>query len=218
MTSLSTIIMSVAQRRLFNLFKQLKHHEKGDLKIVAPRKTNSNDAVDEKNLRPIENIWETQMEFKCFGCSTHSKFGLKLTFQRDDAEQVYSSFEISEHYTSFESVVHGGILAVVIDDIAFWTVFSKFRKIALTIGMRIEFKRVAHPNTKLVARGRLAKQVDKNRLSVFVDIFNNNETENAKFLICTATVDFQFPTTKQIERMFGGNFITKYKNQVHFEE
>lgn len=63
------------------------------------------------SLSKIENIFDINPLFQCFGCSTHSKTGLKLNYFRDEqTEQVFSFFELDKEFTSFVDILHGGVL------------------------------------------------------------------------------------------------------------
>jgi acyl-coenzyme A thioesterase PaaI-like protein len=53
----------------------------------------------------------------CFGCSPSNRAGLGLRFGRR-GEAVFSRYAVPEHYQGAPGVVHGGILATVVDEVS----------------------------------------------------------------------------------------------------
>ena len=55
----------------------------------------------------------------CFLCGRQNPIGLKLDFYEDvEAEQVRVEFTIPDEYQGYPGVVHGGIVAAVLDEIS----------------------------------------------------------------------------------------------------
>jgi acyl-coenzyme A thioesterase PaaI-like protein len=51
----------------------------------------------------------------CFACGQNNPYGLKLIFRLDD-NTVVSDFSPRQEYQGFPGVIHGGIVAVVLDE------------------------------------------------------------------------------------------------------
>jgi acyl-coenzyme A thioesterase PaaI-like protein len=112
-------------------------------------------------VKKIENIFEQDPQFNCFGCAHKNDTGLKLEFFYDeDAEEVFSITTLGNQYASFTGIVHGGIISTVMDDIAFWTMFQSVKKFALTTKMETEFKQPVRPNTPLEGKITLISKVN----------------------------------------------------------
>ena len=53
----------------------------------------------------------------CFGCGDANREGMHLPFSRDDAAQrVRGSFRLDARYQGAPGMIHGGIIAVVLDE------------------------------------------------------------------------------------------------------
>ncbi|HID89083.1 MAG TPA: PaaI family thioesterase [Anaerolineae bacterium] len=55
----------------------------------------------------------------CFVCGVQNPIGLKLAFYQDpEAGQVRATFTVPDVYQGYPGVVHGGIVAAVLDEVA----------------------------------------------------------------------------------------------------
>ena len=61
--------------------------------------------------------------YNCLGCSPTNPYGLKCKFV-DEGEYITCHWVPSENYQGFFHVLHGGIQATLIDEIASWAIFS----------------------------------------------------------------------------------------------
>ena len=52
----------------------------------------------------------------CFVCGLENQFGLKLSFYIDEQDQVVSEINVPEHFQGYPGVVHGGIVATMLDE------------------------------------------------------------------------------------------------------
>ena len=53
----------------------------------------------------------------CFGCSVSNDEGLRLTFFRYDDGTVETRHQTAEHHCGFNTVIHGGIQATILDEV-----------------------------------------------------------------------------------------------------
>ncbi len=54
----------------------------------------------------------------CFVCGLHNPFGLQLRFFNSAPGEVSADFTVPEQYQGYPGVVHGGIVAAMLDEIA----------------------------------------------------------------------------------------------------
>lgn len=54
----------------------------------------------------------------CFVCGLANPFGLQLRFYRTGAGEVTAEYNVPEQYQGFPGVVHGGITAAMLDEVA----------------------------------------------------------------------------------------------------
>ncbi|MEK6222407.1 MAG: PaaI family thioesterase, partial [Chloroflexota bacterium] len=54
---------------------------------------------------------------QCFACGLENTYGLNLTFYSDGPDKVVCNPVIPDHYQGYPGVVHGGIVASMLDEI-----------------------------------------------------------------------------------------------------
>ncbi len=90
------------------------------------------------------------MANRCFVCGPDNPSGLRLVF-RPEGEAVVAEFVPREEHVGWEGIVHGGILAAVLDD-AMGNVFYLRGYQALTARMEVRFRRPVRPGDRLRVR------------------------------------------------------------------
>lgn len=97
---------------------------------------------------------------KCFACGRNNPFGLHLEWYNNyDENQVETSFELNDNYCSYPGVVHGGIIATILDETSGRAVLlaNDFNRLMVTLKMEVVYKKVTPTNTPLKAVGRVLK-------------------------------------------------------------
>jgi acyl-coenzyme A thioesterase PaaI-like protein len=56
---------------------------------------------------------------RCFGCGQENEEGLRMRFLPEGGESV-CEFEVSERYQSWQGMVHGGVIALMLDEAVGW--------------------------------------------------------------------------------------------------
>jgi acyl-coenzyme A thioesterase PaaI-like protein len=98
----------------------------------------------------------------CFVCGESNAVGLKLRFQTD-GRVVQTHFRPRDAHIGFRGVVHGGILATVLDEIMVWACAVATRRFAVCVGLNLRFLGPARPGEEIVATGELVTN-RKNRI------------------------------------------------------
>jgi uncharacterized protein (TIGR00369 family) len=88
----------------------------------------------------------------CFVCGPQNPLGLRLTF-RAEGEEVQAVFVPGPHHVGYDGVVHGGILAAVLDDAMANLYFLRGEE-ALTTRMEVRFRREGRPGEPLSITAR----------------------------------------------------------------
>ena len=52
----------------------------------------------------------------CFVCGRENPVGLYMTFYDNGDNEVYSDYTVADHYQGYPGVVHGGIVAAMLDE------------------------------------------------------------------------------------------------------
>ncbi len=55
---------------------------------------------------------------QCFGCGLENSYGLAMTFYEIGPGHVVSDYAVPEHFQGYPGVVHGGVVATMLDEIA----------------------------------------------------------------------------------------------------
>ncbi len=102
----------------------------------------------------------------CFICGLKNPIGLKMVFNQDQ-EQVRAELTVSEAYRSYPGVVHGGIVATILDETSgrALMLFTGTDSFFVTAKMQLRYRRPTPTNTPLVAVGWV-KQLNESRARV----------------------------------------------------
>ncbi len=117
------------------------------------------------------------MANRCFVCGPDNPVGLRLRFCRD-GEAVAAEFVPREEHVGWEGIVHGGILAAVLDD-AMGNVFYLRGYQALTARMEVRFRRPVRPGDRLRVRAWVAEE-DGRTITTRAELLRGSE------VVCTA--------------------------------
>lgn len=100
----------------------------------------------------IPNPWPGH----CFGCSPHNPHGLQLRFFRTEGG-AYTRCTIPEHLCGWDGIVHGGILATLLDEVGGWTLIAALGKLAVTAKFSIRYIKPVPTNVELLVKGEVLK-------------------------------------------------------------
>ena len=95
----------------------------------------------------------------CFVCSGTNPYGLHLRFSQD-AGLVTSSFVPERWHEGWEHIVHGGILASVLDEAMAYTLFFT-GILAMTAKLEIRYKLPVYRGDKLDIEARIERDTRK---------------------------------------------------------
>jgi acyl-coenzyme A thioesterase PaaI-like protein len=98
-------------------------------------------------------------ESNCFGCAPKNPIGLRLEFEPMGAGYT-TRMKIGANYESFPGVVHGGIVASVLDEVLAQAVYRSGRISAFTSGLRIRYGRPMEIDTEHVAYAEVTRSDD----------------------------------------------------------
>lgn len=90
--------------------------------------------------KEMYNAYADLEGYNCFGCSPTNPYGLKCKFV-DEGEYVTCRWQPSENYQGFFNVLHGGVQATLIDEIASWVLFARLESAGVTTGMNVKYRK-----------------------------------------------------------------------------
>ena len=107
--------------------------------------------------REILNFWPG----RCFGCSQTNSQGLQLHFWRSE-QGCFTRCIIPDYLCSFEGLVHGGIIACLLDEVAAWTIIARLARVGVTREMSIRYMKAVPANTELLIEGEIISHDERN--------------------------------------------------------
>jgi len=161
-------------------------------------------------IREIENIFLDFPGYGCFACDPRNELGLRLKFFADDEKgEVFTKISPESHLEGFPGILHGGIQCALMDEVAFWTMFDKYQKIALTTNINMDFMRPVGASKELTVIGAVDNE-NGSTISVNVRIIDSTEK------VCTKSrIDYVIPKRAVTYRIMGKErFTDKYQKYL----
>jgi len=93
----------------------------------------------------------------CFGCSPRNQFGLHLKVFMSKHGCV-SFTKIPEKFCGFDGIVHGGIVATLLDEISAWTLVIHIKKLCITQEAKIKYYKPIFVNTAITVEGKIKER------------------------------------------------------------
>ncbi|MDD5784972.1 MAG: PaaI family thioesterase [Prevotella sp.] len=109
-------------------------------------------------MKKILNPWEGMPGYNCIGCSPDNPFGLHLHFF-EDGDDIVSKWKPSGNYQGWLNTLHGGIQALLLDEVCGWVITRKLQTAGVTSKMETRYKRpVSTLDTELTVRAHIREQ------------------------------------------------------------
>ena len=153
----------------------------------------------------LRNLFKSIENYNCFVCSDTNPIGLNLDIQHTD-NQTYAVFILSNLYSGFPSVIHGGIQATIIDEIGWWTMFNQIKRLGFTKSLSVEYLSKIETEKELKVVGNVVNNTAKDLINVEVEIISNDASAKTRGL-----VEYKLLSDNAIKRYFGLEFSEKFK-------
>jgi uncharacterized protein (TIGR00369 family) len=144
-------------------------------------------------MREILNPYSKQKDYNCFGCSPDNNWGLRMRFF-EDGEDVICSWDPRHNFQGYYNVLHGGIQATLMDEIASWVVQVKLCTAGVTARMETKYhKPVLMDKGDITLKARVKES--RRRLAV-IDV----ELFNSEGVLCSSSVVSYITYPEEIAR------------------
>lgn len=131
--------------------------------------------IEDMERRRLYNAYEKHEGYYCFGCAAANESGLRCEFY-EEGEYVTCRWMPRPEFQGFFNVLHGGIQATLMDEIACWTVFAKVQSAGVTVDMRVKYRATVYTNRgELLLRSRITEQ-NSRLVTMHVELFNADGT------------------------------------------
>ncbi|MBR6355035.1 MAG: PaaI family thioesterase [Paludibacteraceae bacterium] len=91
-------------------------------------------------MRLIQNPWTGLDGYNCFGCCPTNPIGLQMRFY-EDGDDIVSIWHPNLRYQSWINTIHGGVQAVLLDEVCGWMAFHKLQLSGVTAKMDLRYRR-----------------------------------------------------------------------------
>jgi len=148
-------------------------------------------------MRKIRNPFTGREGYNCFGCSPDNAVGLHMHFF-EDGDEIVSLWEPGVHFHGYQNVLHGGIQATLMDEIASWVVYVKGMRSGVTSKMDVRYlKQVFVDKGSITLRAKI-KAMRRNLADIEVKLYNAENKLCAEAIITY----FTFSLEKSKESFF----------------
>lgn len=148
-------------------------------------------------MKKIINPWKGLKGYYCFGCSPENPMGVKMEFY-EDGDEIVSFWKQKPEYQGWLDTLHGGIQAVLLDEICAWVIVRKLQTTGVTSKMETRYRKSISTNDTLLEIRASIQEQKRNIILVKATIYNSAKE------ICTEAVCtyFTFSKEKSQQEMF----------------
>lgn len=107
--------------------------------------------------REVPNYWPGH----CFGCSRTNPHGLHLRLWYSE-RGCFTRCTIPDYLCGIDGIVHGGILALLLDEVAEWTIIAHLGRFGMTRNISIQYFKPARTDTEITVESQIISRDDKN--------------------------------------------------------
>lgn len=148
-------------------------------------------------MKKIINPWKGLPEYKCFGCAPNNEAGVKMEFY-EDGDEIVSIWKPRPEFQGWIDTLHGGIQAVLLDEICAWVVLRKMQTTGVTSKMETRYRKAINTNDSHVVLRASIKEVKRNVVFIEARLYNK-DGELCTEALCTY---FTFSQEKAKQEMY----------------
>jgi uncharacterized protein (TIGR00369 family) len=120
----------------------------------------------------IINPFAGKPGYNCFGCSPDNKLGLRLSFV-NEGEYILAQWQPQPQFQGYQNLLHGGIQATLLDEIASWYVYARLQTAGVTSRLDVRYRKPVYTDQgSLTLRARLLEK-RRNLADIETELLNN---------------------------------------------
>lgn len=147
--------------------------------------------------RLISNPFRGTSGYNCFGCSPDNPIGLALRFV-EEGDILTATWTPEQNFEGYNNLLHGGIQATLMDEIASWFVYVKMKTAGVTSKLEVRYKQPVYTNRGDITLRATLKSHRRNLVDIDVELLDNQDRLCAKALVQY----FTFPEKIAREKFF----------------
>lgn len=149
-------------------------------------------------MKRIINPWREVEGYNCFGCAPGNPAGIKMEFY-EDGDEVISVWKPRPEYQGWVNTLHGGIQAVMLDEICAWVILRKLQTTGVTSKMETRYmKPIMTTDDHITLRAHIV-ETKRNIVIVEAGLYDSKDE------LCTKAVCTYFTFSRE-----------KSENEMHF--
>lgn len=128
-------------------------------------------------MKKIINPYLGKEGYNCFCCCPTNPIGLHLEFW-EDGDDILTVWHPGENYQGWVNTMHGGVIGMLMDEVAGWVVMRKLKTTGVTSRLEVKYRRpVMVTEEQITVRGHIAEQ-RRNIVTISLTL------ENSKGEVC----------------------------------
>lgn len=132
-----------------------------------------------KIKNPFTAFDSRHKEYNCFGCSPFNEIGLQLEFW-EDGDELVAKWQPRKTLEGWTGVLHGGIQASLLDELAGWIVLIKMETSGVTEDMNIKYLKPLYISKgEITVRGKVVSSEGR-RAKIECSLFDGEMEECVK--------------------------------------
>ena len=109
-------------------------------------------------MKKILNPYLNKEGYNCVCCAPNNPVGLHLEFW-EDGEDILTIWNPGENYQGWINTLHGGIISMLMDEVAGWVINRKLQTTGVTMQLNVKYKKpVMTTESQITVRGHIASQ------------------------------------------------------------
>ncbi len=148
-------------------------------------------------MKKIINPWVGLEGYNCFGCAPSNESGVKMEFY-EDGNEIVSIWKPESRFQGWLNTLHGGIQAVLLDEICAWVIARKMQTSGVTSKMETRYMKSVSTEDSHITLRATVQEVKRNIVIVEARLYNSADELCTK-AVCTY---FTFPREKVEKEMF----------------
>lgn len=109
-------------------------------------------------MMKLSNPYAGAPGYGCFGCSPNNQSGLRMEFFKEE-DEIVCRWDPQDHFEGFHDILHGGIQATMMDEIASWVVFVMLDTAGVTYELSTRYRKPVMISKGVISiRAKLVKQ------------------------------------------------------------
>jgi uncharacterized protein (TIGR00369 family) len=143
-------------------------------------------------MNKILNPYDSELNM-CFGCGQKNPIGLKLSFMESD-DYFHAAWQPTKVYEGYPNVLHGGIIAALLDEIGAWCTTVKLGTACVTSEMSTKYLNPVYINKgEISLKAKIVEYTEK-KAKLICQLFDGKQK------LCAESVAEYFIYPEEIAR------------------